>query len=152
MAFYTFSRSSFALTTGFDSFNYVPAANRRANLIEMQFGGMGTASSANEIGLYRQSTAGSGTAPSVATATKRTIDGPAAAGTCNISSWGTSQTGLGGEYVAMPVNSNGGFARWVAYPGEEFEVNGRSSDGLCVRSASGTGTMSGHIGIMEDPA
>lgn len=151
MALYSYKLSNTALSTTNDSLGYVAASGRRSYVVEVSVGGMGTASAANEVGLLRQSSTGTGTANTAVTAVKQNIDVPAAGGVCGTGAFGTAQAVVStGEFVTLPVNSNGGLYRWVARPGQEMETRGGSSDGVSVRSQVGTGTVTVHMHIAED--
>lgn len=146
MSTFTYQVSNTALSTAADMMTIIPAASRRIQVIEVSIAGMGTASAANELGVYR-STAGT-TGGGALTATKLSTDAPAAASTVN-TTWATQPT-LGGKLLALGVNANGGIYRWVARPGEELEFRG-GVDQCSLRSATGTSSVSVHVVVVEDP-
>lgn len=150
MSTYTVSRSNVALSTSNDLITFTPAANRAIQIIEISVGGMGTASAANELGVYDVTTAGV-TGSGALTPTKINRFAPAAASTIN-TAW-TTQPVVGGEILSLPVNANGGIYRWVARPGEEITVIGGATTNfqLSLRSAVGTSNVSVHVVFIEDP-
>lgn len=150
MSTYAIDISNTALSTSADIITFTPAANRLIQIIEVSIGGMGTASSANELGVFDVTTAGV-TGAGALTPTKINRFAPAAASTLN-TAW-TTQPVVGGQILSLPVNSNGGIYRWVARPGEEITVIGSATTNfqLSFRSKVGTGTVSLHIVFVEDP-
>jgi hypothetical protein len=150
MSVYTVSRSNVALSTSNDLLTITPAANRRVQIIEISVAGMGTASAANELGVYDVTTAGV-TGSGALTPTKLDRFAPSPASTVN-SAW-TTQPVVGGEILSLGVNSNGGIYRWVARPGEEINVTGSATTNfqLSLRAAVGSGNVSVHVVFSEDP-
>jgi hypothetical protein len=112
--------------------------------VEISIGGMGTATAANELGIWR-STGGS-TGGGALTPTKFVTDQPTQSFT-NFTTWSTQPTVTADPVLRLPVNSNGGIYRWVARPGEEVEL--RNSEQLSLRSAVGTGSVSMHVVVEE---
>ena len=147
MSTYTYNVSNTALSTTADLMTIIPPASRRIQLIEVSVAGMGTASAANELGVYR-STAGT-TGGGALTAAKMSTDAPTAGSTVN-TTWSTQPT-LGVKVLALGVNANGGIYRWVARPGEEIESRG-GVDQLSLRSVVGTSAVSVFVVVVEDPA
>lgn len=150
MSTYSTNVSNATLSTANDALTLVPAASRRIQLVEISVGGMGTASAANELGVFLITTAGTtgGGAPTI---NKMDFYAPTAASTLS-TTWSAQPT-VGGQFLSLPVNSNGGLYRWVARPGEEINVVGglANSLGLSFRAKVGTGSVSLHIVWIEDP-
>lgn len=147
MSTYTYQVSNTALNTASDLMTIIPASGRRIQIIEIAIQGMGTASAANELGVYRST--GGTTGGGAMTATKLSTDAPSAASTVN-TTW-SGQPTLGGKVLALGVNANGGIYRWVARPGEEIESRG-GVDQISLRSAVGTSNVSVTVVVVEDPA
>lgn len=145
MATYTVQVSNTALSTSNDLLTLIPASNRLVRIVEVSVAGMGTASSANELGVYRST--GGTTGGGAITPGKISSTAPTAASTVN-TTW-TGQPTLGSKLFALGVNSNGGIYRWVARPGEEPLFIG-GTDQLSLRSAVGTGNVSVHVVFDED--
>lgn len=150
MSVYTVQVSNSPLSTSNDLLTITPASNRRIQIIEISVCGMGTASAANELGVYDVTTAGV-TGSGALTPTKLDRFAPAAASTVN-TGW-TTQPVVGGKLLALGVNANGGIYRWVARPGEEINVTGGATTNfqLSFRSATGTSNVSVHVVFSEDP-
>ena len=140
MARFSVTRSNVALSTTNDLLTLVTAANRKAAIIEVSIGGMGTASAANEL-MVQRSTGGT-TGGGAITPEKLDPDAPASAHTVN-TTWTGQPTLSGTPMLRLPVNANGGIYRWVARPGEEIIV--RSAGQLSLRSAVGTSNVSVHM-------
>ncbi len=150
MSTYTVTVSNTALSTSNDIMTFTPAANRRIQIIEVSVGGMGTASAANELGVFDVTTAGV-TGGGALTPTKLDRFAPSAASTVN-TTW-TTQPVVGGEILGLPVNANGGIYRWVARPGEEINVTGSATTNfqLSLRSKVGTSNVTVTVVFTEDP-
>jgi hypothetical protein len=146
MSTYSYTVSNVTLNTAADIMTIIPPASRRVQLIEVSISGMGTSSAANEVGIYR-STAGT-TGGGAITAAKMSTDAPAAGSTVD-TTWSVQPT-LGTKVLALGCNSNGGIYRWVARPGEEIETRG-GVDQISIRAAVGSGNVSLHAIVVEDP-
>jgi hypothetical protein len=148
MATYTLQVSNTALSTTADILTLAPVANRPIQIIEISIAGMGTASAANELGVYR-ATAGTLTTTITPTPMGRygSTAPPVSATLCYTAA--SVATTLGAKVLALGVNSNGGIYRWVARPGEEIVC--ANTDLISLRSAVGTGTVSVHVVFVEDP-
>lgn len=133
---YSLSRSNVALVTTNDLLSILCAASRQMAILEVVVGGMGTASAANELGLFRATI---GTTPGGAvTAAPLRVEAAAAVFT-NATTWAV-QPALGSALLRLPVNANGGIFRWVARPGSEIIL--RNSEVVSFRSVVGTSTVS----------
>lgn len=147
MATYSFQVSNSALSTTADTMTIIPPSARRIKLIEVSVCGMGTASAANEVGVYRST--GGTTGGGAITAAKFSTDAPTAGSTVN-TTWSAQPT-LGTKVLALGINANGGIYRWVARPGEEIEFR-QAVDQCSIRSAVGTSAVSLFVVIEEDPS
>lgn len=132
---YMVVKTNTALSTSLDSLVITAPATRALKIWTVGIYGFGTASAANEIGLWRLSAAGTnGTA---ITPTPLNASGPAAASTVNGSQSVASTQGV--FLDRFSVNSNGG-VDVHNYPfGQELEVAPSAFVGF--RSVSGTGIV-----------
>ena len=110
---------------------------------------MGTASGANELGIFRQTTLGV-TASGLIVPEKSNPALPASSFTAN-TGWTTQPVLSGVALLRLGVNANGGVFRWVAKPGQEIELPGvtTAAGALSLRSALGTSSVSIHLIIEE---
>lgn len=149
MATYTVTRSNFALSTSSDAMTIIPATNHSLYIIEVSVGGMGTASAANELGVYRSTGGTTGGGAITPTPVGRiSSTNPPASGTVVNTTWSAQPT-LGGLVVSLPVNANGGIYRWVARPGEE--ILAVASDEISLRAVSGSSNVSVTVVFTDDP-
>lgn len=146
MSTYSWQVSNTALNTAADIMTLIPASARAIQLIEVSVCGMGTASAANELGVYRSTAGTTGGGP--ITASKFHTDAPAA-GTVVNTTWAAQPT-LGQKVLALGVNANGGIYRWVARPGEEVTFR-QAVDQISLRSVVGTSSVSVFVVVIEDP-
>jgi hypothetical protein len=128
----------------------IASATRSILLLEVDIEGMGTTSTANELGLYRINVAG--VTPSGAlTVTPVHPSSPSFAGTA-FSTYGTQPT-RGALIKNMPFNGNGQRYFWRANPGKENAIvipggnNAAASVGLF--TISGTAAFRGRLQIAE---
>jgi len=149
MATYTVSRDNVAQSTSSDFMTFLPASGHSIQIIEISVCGMGTASAANSLGVYRSTGGTTGSSALTPTPVGRiTSSIPPAASTVVDTAW-VSQPTLGGLILALGCNSNGGIYRWVARPGEEILcVN---ADEISLRGITGTGNITVHVVFTEDP-
>lgn len=149
MATYTVQVSNTALSTSNDLMTLVPAAAHPIQIIEISVAGMGTASAANELGVYR-STGGTtpGGAITPSPVGRYSSTNPPVANTVVDTTWAAQPT-LGAKLLALGVNANGGIYRWVARPGEEIIC--ANTDLISLRSAVGTSNVSVFVVFTEDP-
>ena len=147
-AIYTLSRSNTALSTTADWLTLISAATRSLRIREIGFGGMATASAANEVGIARVSVAGT-TGGGALTAVPLNPNA-AAAGFTNFTTWSAQPT-LGNVILRLPLNANGGVFRWVAPPGMEIEVPGgnNAAGSISIRSIVGTSNVTGYVVVEE---
>jgi hypothetical protein len=140
--------ASTALSTANNLLTVIPAAARPFKVTEIMLQGLGTASAANEVGVYRISAAGTGAAPGAITPNPLNTSAPAAAMSANSGAYATTQPTLGAKLLSLGVNSNGGISYHRPAAGSEIEFQGGSL-GLAIRSVSGTGNVTGWIEVEE---
>jgi hypothetical protein len=146
--------SNVALNTAADLITLTPPASRRIQLLEVSIGGMGTASAANELGVFQGNAAG--TTPVAVTPTAWSGDGYSPAPGSTVASGWTGQPTVSGQIASIPFNSNGGIYRWKAAPDQPLYAVGvaagtRINPFFSFRSKVGNGTASIMIIWMEDP-
>lgn len=128
----------------------IAAATRSIMLLEIEIEGMGTTSSANELGLYRIGTAGV-TPSNALVVTPLSPSTPAFAGTAYATY--ATQPIKGALVHNIPFNGNGQKAFWRCNPGKENAIiipggnNAAASLGLF--TISGTVAMRGRLQIAE---
>lgn len=120
------TNTAFANTTN-DIMTLTPGANLQVQLVEVIVCGMGTASQANELGVYSVGTAGV-TGASPITPGKFSFYAPASGSTVN-TAW-TTQPVVTAQLLTLSCNANGGIFRWVARPGEEIYATAGSSTNM----------------------
>lgn len=148
MAMYTVSKDNVALSTTNDLVTLLPAAAHPIQVVEISICGMGTASAANSVGVYRSTAGTTGASGLTPTPVGRySSTNPPVANTVVWTAW-TTQPTLGGIVLDIAVNANGGIYRWVARPGEEIVV--ASTDELSLRGITGSSNLSWHIVFLED--
>lgn len=147
---YSLSRSNIALSTSNDSLTIISAAARSLLITEVSVGGMGTASAANELGVFRCTAAGT-TGGGALTAVKFNTNAPSPVFT-NFTTWtGQPTVDAAGPVIRLPFNANGGTYRWVAPPGGGIEVpgNATATGYISLRGVVGTSNFSFHIVVEE---
>lgn len=139
-----------ATTTAFGTI--ISSANRSFMVTELDFEGMGTASAANSIGLFRVGTAGATGASAltfVSVSANSSI--PAFQGT-GFASY-TTQPIAGTLLMNMPVNSNGQRYYWRCNPNlnNALTVPGgnNAAGSITLMPISGTGSVEGRLQITE---
>lgn len=148
MATYTLAKDSTALNTAADFMTIIPAAAHPIQIIEISISGMGTASAANSLGVYRSTVGTTGSSGLTPTPLGRySSTNPPVSNTVVWTAWATQPT-LGALILDLGCNSNGGIYRWVARPGEEIIC--ASTDEISLRAVSGSGTVSIHVVFAED--
>jgi hypothetical protein len=153
MAMFSVARDNVAMVAANDFLTLITAANRPIQVVEISVAGMGTASAANSLGVYRGT---AGTTPGgaiVAVPNARINTTSPVAGTTTATTWSvqpvvTAAAGYG-LLLALGVNANGGIYRWVARPGEEIICSG-VADVISFRPVTGTSNISLHVVFMED--
>lgn len=135
MPLYTVSRTSTALSTSNDLVTLVASATKPLRVYIVDFKGMGTSSSANEILLMRSS-GGSGSGGAITPTPVNT--GSSAASFTVPTTWSVQPT-AGSILWRFGVNANGAIDKFVAIPGAEIPVPVGGQ--LSIRSASGTSNV-----------
>ena len=145
MPLFTVNRTSTALSTTNDYLTIIAANNRPLRIYIIDMKGDGTASAANEVGVYR-STIGVGGSNTNAIISKMN-SGSAASQFVVYTAWSSSQPTLGDLLWRFSVNANGGIDKFVAIPGAEIPVP--VSGQISIRSIDGTSNMICNILIEE---
>lgn len=134
-ATYRVTKVSTALSTTADSMTITAPAGRSLRILSIDVGMMGTASAANELGVYRSTT---GTTPVAITPVPTHPDFAAATFTA-AGSW-TTQPTLGVVLDRIPLNANGGgIQKPLVFPGFAIEIPGGGQ--ISFRSISGTSNI-----------
>ncbi len=147
--YYTIKRENVALSTTNDLLTIIGAATRSWRIKSIEIDGLGTASAANAVGIYRVGTAG--VTPGGAITPTPNNPAASAAALTTSTTWGT-QPVVGVEVRTLAVNSNGGINRWVAIPNvEEIEAPGgaNAAASISIRSSVGTGNVNIQVTIEE---
>jgi hypothetical protein len=165
MIIYDCIRENAALSTTVDFIQIISGATRSCLVLELDFEGDGTASAYDEVGVYRVTTQGTGTAPTATTPATR--DSPNMTGTTPAlafsglfyggTGYGTTQPTLATQPMHnIPVNANGQRYFWRANPNLNNAIvipgavtAGAAAGSLSFRSQSGTGNTSGRVQIAE---
>lgn len=123
MAFFSNNVQPAAPGTTNDALTLTGGAGRKAAIHEISLHGLGTSSTANELGVYRPGALG--VTPTNQTSQKLDPDSGTPSATV-ATSWVT-QPSLGSvPILRLGCNSNGGIYRWVAKPGTEIVARGDS--------------------------
>lgn len=149
MILYNINFSSVTLSTSNDVLTIISQATRSFMILEIDIGGMGNTSAANEIAIYRVTTAGT-TGASAITPAPLNPASPAFGGVVN-GGW-TTQPTVGAKLHTFELNSNGQRYFWRWAPGQNpiTAPGGANAAGsLSLRSVNGTGVVSGRIQIAE---
>ena len=142
--------SSVTLSTTADSLTLTAGATRSIGIWEVDFTGMGTASTANEVVIFGVTTLGV-TALTSVTPTPRNAANPAAAFTAALT-WTTQPVVNTARYLNIPANANGSRYFWrasnlfdlIVIPGGAAAASQRS-----IRSVTGTSVVSGRVVVAE---
>jgi hypothetical protein len=157
MIIYNLSRQSVTLSGTTPLLTVVPGSVRSFLILEIDVQGMGNASGANELAIYRVLAAGTGTATAIANA-PASVDSPNMTGTTPAiafsgsanASYGTTQPTLSSLLHNLPVNSNGQRYFWRANANlNNAIVTYGGSFGLTVAPISGTGVVSIRLQVAE---
>lgn len=140
--------AAFTLSTTNSSLTIISGATRALKISEIYLSGQGTASAANDVGLYRVGNAGVTGAGAIAVAPLNPA-APAASFT-NFTSY-TTQPVIGTKILDMPVNANGGVFYYRPPVGQEIEIPaGNVAAGtVTLRSVSGTSSLAGYVLVEE---
>jgi hypothetical protein len=134
-ATYRVTRVSTALNTAQDIMTITAPAGRSLRILEISMGAMGTASAANEVGVYRST---GGTTPTAITPVPTHPDFAAATFTA-AGGWATHPT-TGVVLDRLAVNANGGgIQKPLVFPGFAIEIPGGGQ--VSIRSVSGTSNV-----------
>lgn len=139
---YSVSKDAAALPAAGDLLTITAPAGRALRIHEISLGGMGTASSANEIKVARST---GGVTPTDVTPVPLNPNAITSEFTA-ASGWATQPT-LSVVLLRLPVNANGGVYRWVAKPGCEIEVP--AGEQISLRGNGTTSIINSHMLIEE---
>ncbi len=146
MPLYTLGRSAVTLSTAADSLTLVSSA-KPLRIMIADFKGLGTSSSANEIAMFRATTAGSSGLSGAITPSKVNT-GSASASFAGYTGFSSSLESTAGDLMwRFGVNGNGGQDKFVALPGGEISMP--SSGYMGFRAISGGGSVSFNLFVEE---
>ena len=112
MLFYNIVRSNFLPVAATDIFTIISNATRSFGITEIDITGMGTTSAANELGLFRVTTAGvTGSSPIVPAPTNPAF---AAFGGVVNTVWATQPVDAATPFHNMPLNNAGQRYQWTS--------------------------------------
>lgn len=149
MILYNINFSSITLSTTADILTIISASVRSFMILEIDIGGMGNASAANEIAFYRVTTAGSTGGGAITPAPLNPASN--AFGGVVDTTWSTQPT-VGAKLHTFELNSNGQRYFWRWAPGQNplTAPGGANAAGsLSLRAVTGTGVVSGRIQVAE---
>lgn len=130
---YTVKRENITPTAGQDLLTIVSPSGRRARLVQVAIGGLGTTSAAQQV-LIGRSTGGTTGGGAITPDKAEHTDQPAAASTVN-TTWSAQPT-IGTNTIPLGWNALGGGIVWNAPNGALFEA--RNAENISVRAlASG---------------
>lgn len=157
MIIYNLARQSVTMSGTTPFLTVVPGAARSFWIMEIDIQGMGNASAANEAGVYRVATAGTGSATAIPTGVNA-IDLPNMTGTTPAlafsgaanASYATTQPTLGALLQNLPFNSNGQRYFWRANANQNnaIPVPGGTT-GITIAPLTGNGVLSVRLQIAE---
>ena len=131
---YTAGKTGTAMVAATDMLTITAPAGRSLKIWAVRLYGEGTASAANEVGVFRST---SGVTPVAATPTPVNADSTAA--TFTVATAWTTQPTLGAQVSRIGVNSNGSTVQQVYPPGQEIDVPGGGQ--ISIRPVTGTGVI-----------
>lgn len=134
MARYNGYRRSITPNTSNDNWTLDASSSVSCKVLEVNWGGEVTTSTAMQTRIARGASAASSTAGNVAKTHPRSPTN----GVVFATAWTTQPTLDAGDLYATSWNAHGGVVRWLAAPGEEFILIGAAQIGC--RNTSGTGT------------
>lgn len=139
------SNSTPVVAAANNNLNLMGVATIRAQVQETTFGGGASSSTPMETAWQRTSTAGT-TAPAVAGVNRLdqtlTTAGNAMLVYAN-AAWATGPTKVAGSLFGTAWNAYGGVVRWLAAPGEEWDL-ALTTNGIVCAAVVGTGTSTYH--------
>lgn len=144
MGLFTLSRSNVAFNTANDFLTIIGAASRQYDVVQLIIGGMGTASAAGEMGVYRSTV---GTTPSGSITAVPVQTNQVAAGFTNATAW-VAQPTLGNRFAGIPVNNNGGLAIWSP-KAAGIKISSVGVEQLSFRPLVGSGSYSFMLTLEE---
>lgn len=145
---YDASRSAVALTAGNDIMTLAAAATKSSRIVSISIAGLGTASAANEFGLFRTTTLGV-TGGGALTPTPKNSANGAFGGVVN-TTWST-QPVVGAALIRFGVNANGGVFSKTFTDAEKIDIPGgvAAASSLSLRCISGSSTVSVNVTVEE---
>lgn len=140
------SNSTPVVNANNNNLNLMGVAAIRATIQETTFGGGASSSTPMETQWQRTSTAGT-TAPAVASVTRLDQTLTSSLGNTMLvyanAAWATGPTKVAGALFGAAWNSYGGVVRWLAAPGEEWDL-ALTTNGIVCAQTVGTGTSTYH--------
>lgn len=141
------SNSTPVINANNNNLNLMGTAAVRATIQETTFGGGASSSTPMETQWQRTSTAGT-TPPAAASVARldQTITsslGNLVTATAN-AAWATGPTKVAGGLFGTAWNAYGGVVRWLAAPGEEWDL-ALTTNGIVCAAVVGTGTSTYHV-------
>jgi hypothetical protein len=140
------SNSTPVVNAANNNLNLMGVSTIRATIQECTFGGGASSSTPMETAWQRTSTAGT-TAPAAASVNRLdqtlTTPGNAMLAYAN-AAWATGPTKVAGALFGCAWNSYGGVVRWLAAPGEEWDL-ALTTNGIVCAAVVGTGTSTYHV-------
>jgi hypothetical protein len=122
------------------------ASTVRATVQEVTLGGYASSSTPMETAWPRTSTAGTTppTAGNIQRLDQTVTSAGAAANFYGALAWATGPTRVAGGLWGVAWNSYGGVVRWLAAPGEEWDLC-LSANGIVCQEVAGTGVMTATV-------
>lgn len=146
MPLYTVGRTAFTVSTSAESL-IIQSSAKPLRLLIVDFKGLATSSSANEIIMFRGTTVGTSGAAGAITPSKVNTGSAAAAFTVFTSISSTTSSTAGDVMWRFGVNGNGGQDKFTSLPGAEISMP--SSGWMFFRAATGGGSITGNLQIEE---
>lgn len=126
-----------------NNLNLMGTSSLRASIQEVNWGGGASSSTPMETRVTRTSTAGT-TAPTAADVQRldQTLTSPGNSMLVYANgNWSVGPTKVAGALFGAAWNAYGGVVRWLAAPGEEFDL-ALTTSGIVIAAVVGTGTSS----------
>jgi len=140
------SQSTPVVNAANNNINLMGVSAIRATVQESTFGGYASSSTPMETAWQRTSTAGT-TPPAAANVVRLDQTLTASLGNTMLvyanASWGTGPAKAAGALFGAAWNAYGGVVRWLAAPGEEWDLC-LTTNGIVCAAVAGTGTSSYH--------
>jgi hypothetical protein len=145
------SQSTPVVAAANNNLNLMGVATLRATVQETVFGGYASSSTPMETAWQRTSTAGT-TAPAAASVNRLDQTLTSSFGNAMLAyanaAWGTGPTKVAGALFGAAWNAYGGVVRWLAAPGEEWDLC-LTTNGIVCAAIAGTG-VSSYLGIWTE--